>query len=351
MPIASDLAMNFTLLDHAPIGQLVLDQDFTVLFWNRCMETWTGILRESIVDGNLLDHFPHLREHKYHARIVSVLTNGLPETFSSQLHPHFFVAPLLGNKLRVLQTTVAAVPTGENNYALFTIQDVTSLTEAVRGQQAALRDTRAEVEVRRTTEQKLLDQADELQQLNLTLKEKATRDGLTGLYNHRHFHLMLQRDYLIAKRDNDDLGCMIIDIDFFKKVNDTHGHPCGDSVLREFGELLMHRTRTNDFVARYGGEEFVILLTNTTLEGTLAFAEILRDEVAKHVFKYGSTKLRMTCSIGIATRCAHQPTYPKELLSFADRALYQAKASGRNRVVSFVPSEAEGSSPHTNPHE
>lgn len=336
MPAAEIPRMNFTLLDHVPIGQLIVDRNLTVLFWNRCLETWTGIPRKAIVGTDLLDHFPHLRAPKYASRIASVLSSGLPETFSAQLHPHFFSAPLPGNKLRVFQTMIAAVPVEHNSCALFSIQDVTSLTEAIGGQQKALQQARAEVEMRRIAEQKLLDHADELQQLNLALKEKATRDGLTGLYNHRHFHLMLQRDFLIARRDGEDLGCMIIDLDFFKTVNDTHGHPCGDSVLREFGELLSQRTRSSDFVARYGGEEFAILLTNTTLEGTLTFAEVIRKEVAGHTFSYGSTKLRLTCSIGIATRLAHLPSYPKELLSFADRALYQAKASGRNRTEAFI---------------
>jgi len=328
--------IHFLMLDHVPIGQLVLDRNYTVLFWNRCLEIWTDISRNTIVGTSLFDHFPHLLANKYHARITSVLTNGLPETFSAQLHPHFFAAPLPGNKLRVFQTTIAALPAGDGNYALFSIQDVTSLMEAISTHQLALRRTRAEVEMRRAAEKRLLGRTDELQQLNQALKEKATRDGLTGLYNHRHFHLMLQRDFLLARRDGTDLGCLIIDLDFFKKVNDTHGHPCGDSILREFGELLLHRTRSSDFVARYGGEEFAILLTNTSLDGTVTFAEMLRNVIAEHVFRYGATRIQLTCSIGVASRLAHLPSYPKELLSFADRALYQAKALGRNRTESFV---------------
>jgi len=158
---------------------------------------------------------------------------------------------------------------------------------------------------------------------------------LTGLFNHRYFYYLLRRDFLLARRHRKDLVCLIIDLDHFKKVNDTYGHPCGDGVLKEVAKRLKRQLRETDVVARYGGEEFAVLLPQTDLPGGHVIAEGLRTRVEKEAFEFGSTRVNITCSIGLASLEKHQPKLPQDLLQFADQALYQSKNLGRNRTVVY----------------
>ncbi len=167
---------------------------------------------------------------------------------------------------------------------------------------------------------------------NEQLKELAIRDGLTGLYNHRYFHELMHRDFYQASRNNYDLSCFMIDLDYFKDVNDTFGHTFGDFVLRNFARLLRAGIRKTDILARYGGEEFVLLLPHTDIDGARILAEKFRKQAEKYVYHVERHHKKVTASIGIATFKAHHPKEPGDLITFADKALYAAKAEGRNRV-------------------
>jgi diguanylate cyclase (GGDEF)-like protein/PAS domain S-box-containing protein len=327
----------FALLDHSPIGHFVLRKDYSVLFWNRCLEAWTGISREKIVGGNILEHFPHLGTPKYAGRIEAIFAGGPPTIFSSQLHKHVIPAPLPGGKLRFQYTVVTCLPNGEEFLAFFAVQDVTSLTEAIESHQAALRRVMVEMEERKKAEAALVKSAKELRRLNRVLKERSIRDGLTSLYNHRHFYHVLRRDFLTARRHGSDLACLLLDLDHFKLINDKFGHPFGDLVLREVAEFLREKIRKSDIVSRYGGEEFAILFPGTGLSGALSAADHLRERIAGHAFGDGRSVALVTVSIGVATMHEHSPPDAQGLLSFADRALYRAKEEGRNRVVVFSP--------------
>lgn len=334
-------AQRFAILDHAPIGQFILRQDFAVLFWNRCLEAWTGIAREQIVGSCILEHFPHLGTARYASRIAGIFRGGPPTVFSSQLHKYVIPAPLPGGKLRFQYTVVTAVPAADEAgfYAMFAIQDVTSLTEAIENHRGALRQVMAEMEERKKAQAELLTYAEELKRLNGILKERSIRDGLTGLFNHRYFYHVLHRDFSLASRSGKDIACLLLDLDDFKRVNDTHGHPCGDYVLKETAALLGHIFRETDVVARYGGEEFAVLLPETNLDGARVTAEHARLAIERHRFRFGAAELNVTVSIGLATRLTHQLTKPQELLAWADQALYRAKADGRNRLVCLPAAE------------
>jgi diguanylate cyclase (GGDEF)-like protein len=167
---------------------------------------------------------------------------------------------------------------------------------------------------------------------NKRLQELSAQDGLTGLYNHRHFHELMNREFLLARRNNYDIACFMIDLDYFKDVNDTYGHSFGDFVLRNFAKLIHGVIRQTDILARYGGEEFVLLLPHTDLEGACILAEKFRKVAEDFVYQDNNHQKRVTISIGISTFKAHNPTNPTDLLDFADKALYRAKAEGRNRV-------------------
>ena len=168
---------------------------------------------------------------------------------------------------------------------------------------------------------------------NARLEALAQTDPLTGLLNRRALTGRLAAELDRARRYSTILTMLMIDLDHFKRVNDTHGHLVGDEVLQETAALLQHLVRSVDVVARYGGEEFVVLLPETTVEGAMSFAERMRERVEATPFHGGAgTPLSLTTSIGVATYPASRVESVEDLFAHADAALYRAKAEGRNRV-------------------
>jgi two-component system cell cycle response regulator len=165
-----------------------------------------------------------------------------------------------------------------------------------------------------------------------SLEEQATTDGLTGLLNHRTFQERLQVMLGRADRHNFRVAVLLTDIDHFKKVNDTYGHPTGDAVLRRVAGILKASARKIDIVARYGGEEFALVLEGTDRAGARQLAERIREEVALQTFESGQGVFTATLSLGVAV-------YPddgrakQDVIACADKALYAAKHGGRNRTV------------------
>jgi two-component system cell cycle response regulator len=174
-----------------------------------------------------------------------------------------------------------------------------------------------------------------VQEQNRQLQKMANRDGLTGLYNHRYFHEQLSQDFLRAKRYNENLSCVLFDIDFFKKFNDTYGHQTGDIVLKALASVVQRATRESDLSARYGGEEFALILYHTDGPAAYEMAERLRTMVESHEVQDNGNVLRVTISLGVATFPHERIHDSKELVDFADQALYKAKDNGRNRVEVF----------------
>jgi two-component system cell cycle response regulator len=164
------------------------------------------------------------------------------------------------------------------------------------------------------------------------IERLAVTDGLTGLFNHRHFQEKLAHEFDRLSRFGEAVSLLLIDIDFFKKINDTYGHPIGDSVLRKVAGIVRKTIRTVDIPARYGGEEFAVVLVGTDARGAMKMAERLRKSVADAKFSAGGDTFSVTISIGISTYT--KDVKGKEILiERADKALYDAKGSGRNRSV------------------
>jgi len=161
----------------------------------------------------------------------------------------------------------------------------------------------------------------------------ATIDELTGLYNRRWLSNMLDRQMRRSQYSSDPLTILVIDVDHFKKFNDTHGHLAGDQVLRQVARTMINSVRPTDLVTRYGGEEFVVILPNTDRSGALVVAERLRREMAaiSMTTKEGVVLSRVTVSIGLAQMLKQEEM--DELIRRADEALYLAKEKGRNRVA------------------
>lgn len=172
------------------------------------------------------------------------------------------------------------------------------------------------------------------------LKLAGLTDGLTGVHNRRYFETRCLEEVQAAQRSGLPLVCMILDVDHFKKVNDTLGHPAGDAVLRYVARLIKVQLRGNDVVARYGGEEFVVLLPATPLQSGLETAERIRRVIETQSMPVGEQEsLHVTISIGVAllqglSQAQDAAAHMAELIVRADQGLYQAKEGGRNRVVS-----------------
>ena len=165
--------------------------------------------------------------------------------------------------------------------------------------------------------------------------EGAIRDALTGLYNRRHMKSYLETEFAYHTRHNSPLSLIILDIDHFKHLNDTYGHVVGDSVLAGLAEQLEAVTRAEDLVARFGGEEFVIAARGIPGELALKIADRIRRVVEAVSLASSSPEVKITISAGVASLPNPELSTPKELIDAADKALYDAKREGRNRVHLF----------------
>lgn len=184
----------------------------------------------------------------------------------------------------------------------------------------------AELRARLKTGKRIID-------LEQSLKEQTIRDPLTGLYNRRYMEETLERELARAQRRKGSLGLILVDIDHFKRVNDTHGHQAGDVVLQGVGNFLQEQIRLGDVACRFGGEEFVLILPDATVDVTAIRAEQLRKGISQLEIQYqGELMDPVHFSAGIAVYPQHGTSHD-ELLHNADSALYQAKALGRNRVL------------------
>lgn len=187
--------------------------------------------------------------------------------------------------------------------------------------------------IRRVIQRKRLE--DDIRESLEKMEKLAIRDGLTGLYNRRHFREALKNEYKKAKRHLQPLSCIMIDLDYFKSVNDNYGHQFGDFVLGQSARILRKQVRDTDFAARYGGEEFIVILPNTNLNGAYILAERIRSAFTDHIFRKGKISQTVTVSIGVSSTSDENVAGDEDLIANADKALYTAKNKGRNLVCTY----------------
>lgn len=295
-----------TIFDMVNLGIVVLNKDLTVQKWNRWMEVHSQIPADAILNTSILDHFPNLNEKWFMRNVKAVQQFGIFAFFSQKLHHYTLpMKPIHnpGGAFEYMQQDCTLGPlrnkANEIEYIYMIIQDATEVA---------------------AYEQQLLE-------LN-------TRDSLTGIRNRRYFETRLREEIARHHRYGCPLALIMIDIDFFKKVNDTYGHQAGDHVLIQMADLLSNRLRMVDTLARYGGEEFCVLLPATTRQAATMAAEDLRRLVEKQVFTYKKTALGITISLGVIEAGGPNISWDA-LLKRVDDALYSAKKSGRNKVATF----------------
>ena len=189
-----------------------------------------------------------------------------------------------------------------------------------------------ELRVRLRAGRRILDLQEQLLLAQDALREQATHDGLTGLWNRTSILEILQKEAARSAREEQPLAVLMADLDNFKRINDTHGHMVGDSVLRETARRLRSHIRTYDAIGRYGGEEFLVVLPGCDRSGGLAQAERLRASIDHKCFPTPAGEIPVTCSLGLSWTDRPEPSTTKSLLRAADEALYRAKRLGRNRV-------------------
>ncbi len=191
-----------------------------------------------------------------------------------------------------------------------------------------------ELRVRLRAGRRILDLQEQLLQAQDALREQATHDGLTGLWNRTSILEILEKEAARTTREGTPLALLMADLDYFKRINDTYGHPAGDTVLRESARRLRANVRTYDAIGRYGGEEFLVVLPGCDRSNGLIQAERLRQAVNSEPIRAAESDIDVTCSLGLSWQDRWAAADSKALLQAADEALYNAKRAGRNRVES-----------------
>lgn len=175
--------------------------------------------------------------------------------------------------------------------------------------------------------------SEQIDRQNEQMRQLARRDPLTGLYNRRAFMERIKEEASRAQRYKSPFALALCDIDFFKNINDAHGHDCGDFTLTEIASIMKNNLQKKDFVARWGGEEFMILMPDTNLENAVGIAERLRSAVSSAIFEYKDLSLSVTMTFGVSV-CDGEKQQG-DCIKEADLALYEGKTGGRNRVVAY----------------
>ncbi|MBP2673203.1 MAG: diguanylate cyclase [Deltaproteobacteria bacterium] len=300
--------MNFTnVFDILNLGIVILDAEYRIRYWNEWMVIHSGIAAEEMLDRNLFDAYPALDTPVIRRSFKSVFTFGNFFFFSQKLHGYLFPIKALGSfqgQFEHMQQSCTLCPLREGDgikvtHICITVQDVTEVAAYEK-----------------------------------ILLEMNYRDSLTGAYNRRYFTSRLKEEFERHRRYKRSMSMLMIDIDHFKSVNDTHGHQCGDFILKSVSATIQSALRRVDILARYGGEEFCCILPETTFEPSMMIAERIRGLVESETYIYEGQAVRVTVSIGVPRAPVSGDT-PESFLKNADDALYEAKKIGRNTVISF----------------
>ncbi|NAW96429.1 diguanylate cyclase [Vibrio sp. V42_P2S4T144] len=297
------------ILDTMDSGLIVLDQEYKVCVWNSFMQSYSGVLSQEILGECLFEHFEELPRTWLETKIKAAADLETRSFSSWENRPYLFkfnnFSPVSNSSDFMYQELITPLIglSGEVSHIAIQVNDV---SETARNRI-------------------------HLKETNQHLSEISRKDGLTGLFNRAYWEQSLKDEFAHLKVIDGPCSLVIFDIDHFKKVNDTYGHPTGDEVIRRTSALLRKTARSSDICGRFGGEEFTVLLPHTNQEQACYFAERLRKRIEQEIVKVEDFLINYTISIGV---CEYKPYFEThtQWLKSADAALYRAKENGRNQT-------------------
>ncbi|MEH6649905.1 MAG: diguanylate cyclase [Motiliproteus sp.] len=300
-------------LQSIEVGLIVIDSDSRIIAWNSFMEHHSGISSTKAMGLTLQELPAELPIGWLQWQLEAVRTLKIPVYSTWKQQPYLFrfnsYRPITGSSEFMYQNVtfqpLGTLDGGAPNICI-TLYDVTQTAVSER----------------------------EMNRLNKELEQLSRTDRMTGLYNRGHWEELASREFKRCQRYGDTSTLVMLDIDHFKRVNDTYGHQVGDEVIKGLADILSHEIRESDMAGRYGGEEFAILLSETDIEGAHIFCERVRANVEQTVVSALGESVRFTVSLGLSDvdgDVGSLETWLKE----ADAALYYSKAQGRNRVTEY----------------
>ena len=297
------------LLDSIEVGIAVLDRNFNVQVWNKFLENHGAKKAEAIIGDSLFSHFPEIEEKWLRTKVDPVFNLKSPVFIIWEQRPYLF-------KFGCNRPVTSAAEFMYQNVTMFPIVDKRGNVE------------RFCMLVYDVTEQALGKRG--MEHLNEELKTASRVDGLTGLYNRRYWQERFDEMHKLFVRREKPSTALMLDIDHFKRINDTYGHQAGDKVIKMLAALIKRCVRETDLAGRYGGEEFAIILNDSSVEDAKIVAERIRQLAQRLVVEHEGESISFTVSLGLAQ---FSPDFKGAMawLECADQALYEAKENGRNQ--------------------
>ncbi len=301
------------ILDTMDSGLIVLDREYKVCVWNSFMQSYSGVLSQDILGKCLFDCFEELPRTWLETKLKTSEDLETRSFSSWENRPYLFkfnnFSPV-SNSSELMFQDIVITPlrslSGEISHIAIQINDVSDIA-------------RSRIY---------------LKESNQHLSEISRKDGLTGLFNRAYWEQSLKEQFAQLKVIDGTGSLVIFDIDHFKQVNDTYGHPIGDEVIRRTSTILRKTARSSDICGRFGGEEFTVLLLNTNQEQASYFAERLRKRIEQELVNVEHFLINYTISLGV---CEYKPHFEShtEWLKNVDSALYRAKENGRNNTCVY----------------
>lgn len=315
----NDFRWIMDVVQNVDVGLVLLDKNYDIQLWNSFMQNHSALYAEEVIGKNLFESFSEIDEKWFNRKVESIylLKNSAFTTWEQR--PYLFrfdnYRPITGRAEFMYQNSTF-IPiqglTGEITSICLIIYDVTE--QAINNL--------------------------ELEAANDKLEVISQTDGLTGLNNRKAWEDQLNKEFVRLQRYKEDCSLIMFDIDHFKKVNDSYGHPAGDEVIKETANITQQSIRKTDTAGRYGGEEYVVLLPHTSIANAEILAQRIRKRLEKLTIEHEGNTIKFTASFGIAD-------YNESLKSAtawidsADKALYESKKNGRNQVSLFTYPKAE----------
>lgn len=307
--LSDSTALPIELLNSIEVGVVILDRTFEVKVWNKFMENHGGMRSVDMVGKSLFSQFSEIDEQWLRTKVDPVFNLKSPVFIIWEQRPYLF-------KFGCNRPVTCAADHMYQNVTMFPIVDKAGHVE----QFCML--------VYDVTEQALGKLG--MEHLNEELKTASRVDGLTGLYNRRYWQERFDEVFKLSKRRGKPSTAMMLDIDHFKRINDTYGHQAGDKVIKMLAALIKRCIRETDLAGRYGGEEFAIILTDSALDNAKVVAERIRQFAQRLEVEHEGKTIRFTISLGLAEFDSNIKG-AMGWLELADQALYEAKQNGRNQ--------------------